>query len=208
MVGVVMGRLPPSTRLECIAMKDKWIRSLMLLLTLTLAGTLVGTTPVWSDDDDDKARYEESENRKSGSRKWFVFKSNKSVGVVNNEAYKKECGACHFAYQPALLPSGSWKKIMGGLDDHFGDNAVLDAATAAAITDYLTKNAAEFSESKRAYKILRSLDGKEPLRITEVPSIQREHREISKKTLERKKITTLANCNVCHKRAERGLYGD
>ena len=189
-------------------MNYQWKRSLTLLLSLTLIGILVGAPPAWSDDDDDHERYEESESRNKGIRKWFVFKSHKSVGTVDNEVYKKECGACHFAYQPALLPSGSWKKIIDGLDDHFGDNAILDDATKAEITEYLTKNAAEFSDTKRSYKILRSLDGKEPLRITEVPSIQREHREVSKKTMERKKITSLANCNVCHKGADRGVYGD
>ena len=27
---------------------------------------------------------------------------------VTNEAAKKECGACHMAYQPQLLPADSW----------------------------------------------------------------------------------------------------
>ena len=40
---------------------------------------------------------------------------------VTNQTFKQACGACHFAYQPELLPSGSWEKILAGLDDHFGE---------------------------------------------------------------------------------------
>ncbi len=32
------------------------------------------------------------------------------VAPVKNALYLEECGACHFAYQPGLLPSRSWKK--------------------------------------------------------------------------------------------------
>lgn len=39
---------------------------------------------------------------------------------VTNPAYKENCGACHFSYQPELLPSRSWKKILVQLEDHFG----------------------------------------------------------------------------------------
>ena len=184
-----------------------FFRTAAMLLVLAASGWIAGIVPAWSDDDKHE-RYEESENSESGARKWFVFKREKTVGVVENAVYQKECGSCHFAFQPALLPSGSWKKLMAGLEDHFGDNATLDAATGQEITDYLVKNAAEFSNSKRSYKILRSLKGTEPLRITEVPYIKQEHHEISPRTLERKKITSLANCNVCHQQAAKGIYED
>ncbi|MBW2142417.1 MAG: cytochrome C, partial [Deltaproteobacteria bacterium] len=31
---------------------------------------------------------------------------------VDNPTFQDECGSCHFAYQPALLPSGSWDRIL------------------------------------------------------------------------------------------------
>ena len=34
----------------------------------------------------------------------------KYISPVNSPTYEEECGACHFPYQPELLPSGSWKK--------------------------------------------------------------------------------------------------
>jgi hypothetical protein len=40
---------------------------------------------------------------------------------VANQTYRETCRECHFAYQPELLPSASWQKILNQLDDHFGD---------------------------------------------------------------------------------------
>jgi len=31
---------------------------------------------------------------------------------VTNQTYKETCAECHFAYQPELLPSASWLKIV------------------------------------------------------------------------------------------------
>lgn len=50
----------------------------------------------------------------------------KNITPVNYPTYEEECGACHFPYQPELLPSGSWKKIMAGLGDHFEEEIEID----------------------------------------------------------------------------------
>ena len=36
----------------------------------------------------------------------------KEVNPVNNKQYKDECGSCHFAYQPGLLTTRSWEKLL------------------------------------------------------------------------------------------------
>ena len=54
--------------------------------------------------------------------------------AVVPEAYATECGACHLAYPPALLPARSWQRLMAGLDTHFGSDASLDAATAQPLS--------------------------------------------------------------------------
>lgn len=41
-------------------------------------------------------------------------------------SFKAECSSCHIAYQPALLAANDWKKIMTGLNDHFGSDATVD----------------------------------------------------------------------------------
>ena len=62
--------------------------------------------------------------------------------TTTHPAYRNECGSCHVAFPPGLLPASSWRAVMGGLERHFGSDASLDAQTAADITRYLSTNAA------------------------------------------------------------------
>lgn len=130
------------------------------------------------------------------------------IPPVGNAAVKTECGACHLAYPPGLLPARSWSAIMRGLSDHFGDNAELDAAVARQIEDYLVANAAESGWETR--RMLRRLDaGKTPLRITEMPWWTRKHERkdrVAPETLARKKAKFKGDCKACHQDAERGLF--
>src|SRR5690606_14789629 len=43
--------------------------------------------------------------------------------TVVDETWRSECGACHMAYPPGLLPWPVWRDMLAGLDDHFGENA-------------------------------------------------------------------------------------
>jgi hypothetical protein len=150
-------------------------------------------------DDDDKHK-EDDDSWKS--------RSSSSLGPVNNPTYKEECGACHFCYQPGLLPVGSWDRILAGLDDHFGEVIVLDAESKKIIAAYLTANSADRSSAKRAVKITRSLGGRIPVRITDVPYIREKHHDISSNILNRQSIGSLANCSACHTTAQQGIYED
>ena len=44
---------------------------------------------------------------------------------ATNAAWKAECGSCHAAYPPGLLPAPSWRAVMAGLDRHFGTDATI-----------------------------------------------------------------------------------
>ena len=103
--------------------------------------------------------------------------------------YAKECGSCHLAYPPHLLPAQSWTKVMAGLDKHFGANAELDAESRATIERWLVE---------RARKSL--VDGA-PLRATELPWFARKHRKV-KDAVSRPSIKSLANCAACHTGAD------
>ena len=159
-----------------------------------------------ADDDDHK-----------GDKKWYkkIFNhdddddhESKYLTPVNNEAFKQECGACHFAYQPGLLPSGSWEKILNNLPSHFGEEVSLDQEQKSIISEYLRANAAENSSAKRARKILKSLRGQTPLRISETPYIQEKHDELDSSIFSRQSIGSRSNCNACHPTAEQGNYDD
>jgi Dihaem cytochrome c len=127
---------------------------------------------------------------------------------VTNPAYKENCGACHFSYQPELLPSGSWKQILDQLGDHFGQSFELGQEAQKTVLAYLEANAAERSTSKRAVRIMRSVGSGTPVRITEVPYIKDKHRKVSASVLNRPSVGSLSNCTACHRRAEEGNYDD
>jgi hypothetical protein len=127
---------------------------------------------------------------------------------VNNPTYEAECGECHFLYQPELLPSGSWIKILDQLDDHFGEEIELDPDSKKIISDYLNSNSAENSSAKRAVKIMRSLGTHVAMRITETPYIREKHHELNPEVFKRESIGSLSNCIACHTTAEKGIYED
>lgn len=133
----------------------------------------------------------------------------KKLPPITNDLYKKECGACHFLYQPGLLPERSWIKLIDTIDKHFGEDASLDAAANEEIKKYLIQNSAEKSNAKRSKRILSSIKSNStPVRISETPYIQDKHRKISKDVYKRESIKSLANCIACHKTADEGLYED
>lgn len=138
------------------------------------------------------------------------FFSTKGVKPVKNSLYAEECAACHFAYPPGLLPERSWKKVLAGLEDHFGENAELEQEDINLLFKYLSDNSADNSGYKRSRKIMLSLSGDAaPLRIIKVPYIQKKHREIPKKYVkDNPKVNSLSNCNACHTSADKGIFDD
>ena len=127
---------------------------------------------------------------------------------VTNQTYRETCGECHFAYQPELLPSASWLKILNQLDDHFGEEIDADPDTIKTISDYLKTNGAENSSAKRSKKIMKCLGNQAPMRITDIPYIRRKHHELDPAVFKRESIGSLANCTACHITAEKGIYDD
>ena len=138
------------------------------------------------------------------------WKRQPGVEPVKNATYKAECGSCHFAYQPGLLPEQSWQKIMSGLDDHFGDNAELDAKTKNEIQNYLVSNSADKSSFRRSQKIMRYLKNTPPpLRITELRYIKRRHHEIPKRLIAgNEKVGHLSHCDACHQNIDAGSFSE
>lgn len=138
------------------------------------------------------------------------FVEKRGVAPVSNKFYVKECASCHFAYQPGLLPSRSWVKVMKGLDNHFGTDASLEIEDNKKILNYLVENSAEkFRNYKRSQRINDSIaKDKTPIAITKTPYFVKKHREIQNKLIVQKEVGSLANCIACHTTADKGLYGE
>lgn len=124
----------------------------------------------------------------------------------DQELYRSECGACHLAYPPGLLPARSWTALMGGLDDHFAQNAELDAATQGALTAWLVANSAETGSHPRSKKALRGVKDSTPSRISTLPYILRKHHELRSEVFERASVLSRANCGACHQGAEQWVF--
>jgi hypothetical protein len=154
-------------------------KPLALLFVLAFVSVLA-----LADDDDDRAPRGERGREHGG----------KSLAVAQvNAVWQKECGSCHLAFDPGLLPADSWRRMMTGLDKHFGADATLTAPEAKEITSFLVLHAATGPGGAGA-----------PLRITETAWFKRKHsgREVPAGVFKRAAVKSPANCLACHPGAE------
>ncbi len=146
----------------------------------------------------------------TGGGAYAIMSATPASGIVKfspDDTYASECGDCHYAYNPSLLPRNSWQGIMAGLDDHFGEDASLDSETANSILAYLNKYSSEAWDSEAANN-LRIVSVKNPLSITATAYWRRRHGEIDKKVFEQSNIGSKGNCVACHRDADSGRFDD
>ena len=70
-----------------------------LLIGSVVTATLLATTGLALSSDDD---------HKKSLLSWFKG-TTPGIDPVDTQLYTKECGGCHFPYQPGLLPARSWE---------------------------------------------------------------------------------------------------
>ncbi len=119
------------------------------------------------------------------------------LAVPDNAKWKEECSSCHIAYPPKLLTADNWKKMMGGLDKHFGANAELDAKDNKEILDFLVRNAGSGDRHSAA-----------SLRITDTSWFKREHREVSPREWVHPEVKSRSNCSACHQNVARNIWSE
>lgn len=139
---------------------------------------------------------------------WSWLPSRRDVEPIRDERYRTECGGCHFAYQPGLLPAAAWGRIMASLDDHFGDDATLDPEVAQGLLEYLSANAANDRRAirSRAFAAV-PVPLARPPRITETLYFHRRHDVIPARMVkDNPKVGGFSNCQTCHRGAEQGSY--
>ncbi|HET7866414.1 MAG TPA: diheme cytochrome c [Burkholderiaceae bacterium] len=114
-------------------------------------------------------------------------------------AYQAECSGCHVAYPPGLLPAASWQRVMQTLPQHYGADASLDPAQAAALSAWLQAHA---GTSRRA-AVAPPED-----RITRSAWFIRKHDEVPAAAWQRPSIKSAANCGACHPKADQGDFNE
>ena len=134
----------------------------------------------------------------------------KTIKFVADTTYTAECTSCHVGFLPGFLPMRSWNKIMGDLENHFGENASLEDPALSNIKAYLVNNAADSNlasvRSKKIAKMIASSDT--PIRIIETPFWIKKHRAIKKYVWKRPKIPSKSSCDSCHRDANKGIFDE
>lgn len=110
-------------------------------------------------------------------------------------AYVQECGSCHVAFAPGLLPAASWQRLMDGLPRHFGTDASAEPAVTRPIAAWLQANAATRKRTEVPPQD----------RITQAAWFTREHRDVQG-GFGRAPVPKAVDCAGCHTRAADGSF--
>jgi len=164
-----------------------------IVIALLAAGMVMPVAH--ADDDDDEGFFSKRNKIRYGGEN-----RGKPLQPANiNPKFQQECSECHIAYVPGLMSAESWRRVMAGLDQHFGSDASIDAQENQEITDYLVSNASNRWSAPTA-----------PLRITEAAWFKRMHgsHEIPPRVWKNPKINSPANCAVCHPDAVFGEFDE
>jgi nitrate/TMAO reductase-like tetraheme cytochrome c subunit len=127
-----------------------------------------------------------------------VHASGPKLPAPVHDDWSRECGSCHIAYPPRLLPTASWQAIMQGLDRHFGSDATIDASAASSIGAFLQANAGRD----------RGASVPPVLRITETRWFVHEHAKVPARTWNSANVRNAANCGACHEGATAGRFSE
>lgn len=181
-----------------------------ILGLLAIGSMAIGATGLALGDDDEHSQHDERWEDDHHRSSWI--EPDEDVRPVSNATYSEECGACHMAYQPGLLPGAAWQRIMApdALTDHYGDDASLSAGLREELTDYLTANAADRATKSRSKAFSVGAAGDEALpRITETRYFRNEHHELpSRMVAGNAEVGSFSNCNACHTGADEGVYNE
>jgi hypothetical protein len=172
-------------------------QKLVYALAAALLATGLSVSVAHADDDDYGFESFLSEKR---SHKYGGENRGKPLMPAQaNAKFQKECSDCHIAYPPGLMSAESWRKVMSGLDKHFGTDASLSEQDNKEIGDFLVNNASNRWSAPTA-----------PLRISEAAWFKRKHdgHEINPEVWKNPKVKSPANCAACHPDAERGDFNE
>jgi len=163
------------------------------VLTLLLTGTLaMGTAHLAFADDDDE------------DDDWF--ESPQTLAPPVNATYNQECGSCHMAYPPGLLPPQAWARIMTpeALADHYGDDAGLTEELRTEISTFLQAGASQVTPRMAPSGAVSGLP-----RITDSVAFRHEHDEIPARLVTgNPEVKSFSQCNACHRKAAEGNYDE
>lgn len=137
------------------------------------------------------------------------YRPYKGPPLARNAAWNEECGACHLAYHPNLLPSRSWQRLLSGQHDHFGEDLALDRTTLHALAAFATANAADRQATEAAWNIVHTTPPPAtPLRVTDTAYWRRKHASLRAAVWSQGNVHGKSDCAACHRDAAAGTFRD
>jgi len=121
-------------------------------------------------------------------------------------SYKTECGDCHDAYHPSLRTAETWKTMIDGLSNHYGEDASLDDETMTSIGTFLTTSSANKFDTEAAHRVGRKETPS--MRMTDTKFWKKKHRKIAEPIFKQKTVGSKINCMACHGDALSGRFDD
>jgi cytochrome b len=126
-----------------------------------------------------------------------------AVAAFKETAWGAECGSCHLAYAPSLLPGRSWRLMLEEQDRHFGEDLALDDGARSRL-------AAEASALQATAWGPWALAGSagstdSPLRVTELPLWKEIHERIGDEAF-KEPVNGRHDCEACHDDAGSGIF--
>jgi hypothetical protein len=186
-------------------------KTLLILIGLILGLTTSIALLAGHDDreGDEHHEYHESDHDDDDDRKgWLRRFAGSNITAQNRDrkqdpafgTYADECGDCHMAYPPDMLSKESWSVLMTNLEDHFGDNAELDAETAGEIGRFLERHGARTMDGVQSSK---------PARISDTRWFRAQHHEIPARMVKNNPgVKSFSRCEACHTRAAEGRFNE
>ena len=118
--------------------------------------------------------------------------------------WAKECGGCHLAYSPALLPAASWERMMKEQAEHFGEDLSLSPNVAKALLD---EARADRTSTWAAWKLVHSARaGESPQRISELRFWRHAHHDLPDSAFKPPVAQGRHDCESCHLDAASGIF--
>ena len=137
---------------------------------------------------------------------WMLGEDKSAPSI--NEAYRAECGGCHAPFPAWMMTADDWRRVLGSLKNHYGDDVSVTSAVAKELAAYLTANAAH-GDSAVVFRGAAAKPGAAAglPRVTETIHFKQRHAEISLRSVKANpKIGSFANCQACHRQADVGSY--
>ena len=130
----------------------------------------------------------------------------KAAGVpVAPPTWRDECGSCHLAYPPELLPARSWARLLDEQHQHFGEDLGLSDASLQTL-----KPAAAAADQGRHWAGLAlraSVPARAaPQRISETGFWRERHEDVAEARFKSAPVSGRHNCEACHEDAASAIF--